>query len=179
MSQLTERYATALFELAVQESAVPLYQKQIKELIEIFSGNESLQSFFDAVQISPTEKKDLLTKAFKGKIEPLLFNFLNLLVDKKRINHAVEIMKEFNSMCNRELNIQEGFVYSARSLSDEQIRQLEATLSQKNNMNVELHNLIDERLISGIKVVINNQIIDLSMKNRIESMKNELLKESR
>lgn len=179
MSQLTERYATALFDLALQDEAVPLYQKQTKELIKIFSENASLQSFFGAVQISSAEKKELLAKALKGKIEPMLFNFLSLLVDKKRINHAVEIMKEFNSMCNQELNIQEGIVYSARSLNEEQIKQLETALSEKKNRNVELHNLIDERLISGIKVVIDNQVIDLSMKNRIESMKNELLKESR
>lgn len=179
MSQLTERYATALFELVLQEKAVPLYQAQSKVIVEVFSVNASLRSFFDAVQITAEEKKELLAKAFKGKIEPLLFNFLNLLVDKKRINHAVEILKEFNTMCNRELNIQEGYVYSARALSAEQIKQLEEGLSQKNNRNVELHNLIDERLISGIKIVIDNQIVDLSMKNRIESLKNELLKESR
>ncbi len=179
MSQLTERYATALFELALQENALPLYQCQIKELIGIFTENNSIQSFFAAVQISTDEKKELLTKAFKGKIEPMIFNFLNLLVDKKRISHVVEIMKEFNTLCNRELNIREGIVYSARPLTQDQIGQLEQTLCENKNQKIELQNLIDERLISGIKVAMENQVIDLSMKNRIESLKNELLKESR
>lgn len=179
MSQLAERYAQALFELAKQEDAVVEYQMEVKQLIKIFDGNKQLQGFFNAVDITSVEKKELLEKAFKGKIKKMTYNFLNLLVDKKRMSHVTEILKTFNSLCNEERNVEEGIVYSARVLTEEQVERLEKALEAKLNKSVELSNLIDERLISGVKVIVGNQIIDVSMKNRIESLKYELLKESR
>lgn len=179
MSRLAERYAAALFELAQQEDALKVYQQQCRELITIFEHEQMIRSFFAAVQIPTDEKKDFLAVAFKGKIEGMLFNFLNLLVDKKRISHVTEILKEFNTMCNDAQNIREGVVYSARPLEQKQLRQLEEAMGKKLNKEVELHNVIDQRLISGVKIAVDNQVVDVSMKNRIESLKSELLKESR
>jgi len=52
-------------------------------------------------------------------------------------------------------------------------------MAKRQEQNLELTNRVDPRLISGIKVVIGNEVIDGSMKSKIESLKSELLKESR
>ena len=59
------------------------------------------------------------------------------------------------------------------------VARIEQAMAKRQGQNLELTNRVDPRLISGIKVVIGNEVIDGSMKSKIESLKSELLKESR
>ncbi|MFR5600164.1 MAG: F0F1 ATP synthase subunit delta, partial [Holdemania filiformis] len=61
----------------------------------------------------------------------------------------------------------------------EDVARIEQAMAKRQGQNLELTNRVDPRLISGIKVVIGNEVIDGSMKSKIESLKSELLKESR
>ena len=109
----------------------------------------------------------------------MLVHFLDLLIDKKRTKHTVEILRQFISLENAERGVAEGVVYSARKLAKEDVARIEQAMAKRQEQNLELTNRVDPRLISGIKVVIGNEVIDGSMKSKIESLKSELLKESR
>ena len=64
-------------------------------------------------------------------------------------------------------------------LAKEDMIRIAEALTQSHGQSLELTNRVDPRLISGFKVVIGNEVIDGSMKSKIESLKSELLKESR
>ena len=86
------------------------------------------------------------------------------------------ILKEFHSLCNAYHGIEEGVVYAARSLSEDQMKELEDSFKVRGR-NVELTQKLDESLISGFKIVLEDEVIDASMKSKLARMKNELLKE--
>ena len=178
-SQVAERYGQALFELAKETDGLNQWGLQARELIEVVEENPQLLDFFNAVKISTQEKKAVVDQLFKGKLETMLVHFIDLLIDKKRTKNMVEILRYFITLENEERGVREGVVYSARKLSREDIVRIEEALSERDGQKLELTNRIDPRLISGIKVVIGNEVIDGSMKSRIESLKSELLKESR
>ena len=178
-SQVAERYGEALFELAKETGALSQWGSQARELIEVVEENPQLLDFFNAVKISNQEKKEVVDRLFKGKLETMLVHFIDLLIDKKRTKNMVEILRYFITLENEDRGVREGIVYSARKLSREDVGRIEQALSERDQQKLELVNRIDPRLISGIKVVIGNEVIDGSMKSRIESLKSELLKESR
>lgn len=177
MNLLAERYGTALFELASENSKIDEWQKQGK-LIQA-SLTEDLYKFFNSNQITNEEKKNVLKTCFSSHIDSMMMDFLCLLVDKHRFNGVALILTCFNTLCNESKNIKEGLVYSARPLTSEQIQQIEDGLKLRLKANCELVNKIDERLISGFRVVIDNEVVDASMKNSLEMLKNELIKGTR
>lgn len=177
MSQLTERYAVALFELAQENDCVISWQSQAKLVIN--SIPEDSERFFQSILVSRDEKKEVLQKGFSKSVDDLLMNFLCLLVDKGRFHYVKGILNNFNSLCNQSRNIEEGILYTARPYEASQIEEIEKALSQQRGKVCELKNKIDQRLISGFKIMIENEVIDSSMQNSIHSLKRELLKETR
>ncbi len=177
MSQLAERYAVALFELAEENDKVISWQEQTKLIRQ--SLTRDMDSFFSSYVISSEEKKEVLTQAFSTRVDSMVMNFLYLLIDKGRFSCVVDILISFNTLCNNKRKIKEGILYTARLFSKEQISEIEKVVSKKMGAQCELMNKIDQRLISGFKVMIENEVIDSSMKSNIESLKRELLKETR
>ena len=94
------------------------------------------------------------------------------------IHKFKEIVKEITKLLNEELDIDEGFVYSTAELSKEQISKIEKAVGKKLGHEVELKNLVDERLIGGVRVVIHDHVFDGSIKYKLETLK-ENLKERR
>ncbi len=172
MNEIASNYAEALASLAKEKNSVEVFKKEIDAVYEAFNNVDNLKVFFKSVKISKEEKKKLLEDSFKGKINPLVMNFLKVLVDKGRIEMYEDIFKEFHTLANKELGINEGVVESARPLSKEQITKLEKAVG----LNVELKPRINTNLISGFRIVMENRIIDNSMREKIDNL-SSLLKE--
>lgn len=179
MNQVVERYAKGLFELALECNKIESWQQEVQSLIAIFEQIPHCTSFFTSTQIEKEDKKQLIHSTLEGKIDPLILNFFYLLVDKKRMGRVTEILVSFNSLCNQHRNILEGNIFSARMLTQSQILELEEACSKQKGSKVQLRNKIDPRLISGVRIVLGNEVIDSSMKARLSAMKQQLLKESR
>jgi len=177
MSKVADRYAEALYEVAKKENKLLEYVKQAKLVLN--SYDVSWKAFFNAAKVTKTEKKEVLTKGYEKSVDRYFLNFMYILVDKKRINLIEEIMQKFIGECNEELNIKLAYVYSPRKILDQQTELIKKGLEEKYKSQIEIIERIDETLISGIKVVVDNQVIDSSMKARINNLKIDLLKEVR
>lgn len=173
------RYAQGLFDLALERQKTDNWQKQMRLVKKVFKQDESFKSFFMNYQISKDDKKVVLRQAFGASIDKEVLNFLCLLVDKHRLKEIVMIAKNFNTLCNEAKGIKEGIVYSTFELKEEDVKRLENALSTKLQAQVELENQIDDKLISGIKVVIDDMVMDDSMRYKIDTLKETLLKDVR
>lgn len=179
MSQLDFRYATALFELAKETDSIDAWQGQMQSIRSVFVQNKDYISFFGHYRIANSSKKEVLRNVFQDKVDKNVLNFLLLLVDKKRIKHILGIATSFHSICNASKNIKQGIVYSVKELDINDKAKIEETVGKSLNCTVDLTNQIDRSLITGVKVVVEDQVIDGSLRNRMNSLKSELLKESR
>ena len=175
MNAVSKVYAEALFSLAVQTEKVETLQKDIQVISESFKQVEGIKGFLSSVKITKEEKKRVLRECFKDSVDEYAYNFLCVLIDKRRIVLYKSIFHEFYIMCNEYLGIKEGVVESVRPLDKEQISKLEESLS-KDGVRVVLKNKINDSLISGFKVIFDDQVIDNSMKNRINKMNEKLLR---
>ncbi len=179
MDSIAARYAGALFELALENKAVVVFQKEMKEVQTIIEENDDLINFFAHYNIDVQAKKELLAKVFKDRLSVFTFNFLGLLIDKKRIGDLMRICREFNALANQHQGIQEGVVYSTIRLDASLMTSIKARIEKETNFKIELTNKIDETLIGGFKVIIKDTVYDNSLKNKIDSLKYELLEGKR
>lgn len=178
-SEAAERYAGGLFALAKENHTVEEKKKQAEELEKALEENDDLLLFLRAVKITPEEKKQAIDNMFQDVLDHDFRSFLKLLVDKDRTYYLKEILTCFEDLCNDMLGYQKAEVISARPLSEEDLQRIQNTLEKSTGKKIILRNTIEPSLIAGIKVKVGSKITDISMKSRIDQMKEALLKGGR
>jgi F-type H+-transporting ATPase subunit delta len=178
MIKVASRYAVALFDLALEQNQLDSYQQQLAWINDVFIDS-TVFKFFTSVKVNNSKKKEVLQSIIKEHVDAYLVNFLFILIDKRRMSLIRTIAKEFHSLCNVHKNIQEGIVYSIRKLAEDEINDIEKAVSEKLESKVELKNYINPRLLSGVRVVIGDTVIDGSLQAKMAQLKQQLLKENR
>ena len=170
MSVVASRYAEAFFSLSLGKNVVLENKEELKKVKDIFADIDNLKLFFLSEQIDKKSKKELISNSLKNVVSKDTLNLLLLLVDKKRISMYEEIINEYIHLANDNLNIKEGIIESVRPLDQNKINELEDALS-KDGQKVELTQKINKSLISGFKIKFDNYVIDASMKEKIDNLK--------
>lgn len=173
MSLVANRYAEGLFSLGLDKNKVEDYKNDLNSVLSVFNDVDNIKTFFISEKVNKSEKKEIIKKAFENKLNKDVLNFLYLLVDKGRIGQYEDIITEYRKMANNELGIKEGIIEVPRPLPNEKIQELEKALS-KDSLKVELKQRINKSLISGFKITFDNQVIDASMKDKIDKLYNTL-----
>lgn len=171
MDSVASRYAIALLSIAKEENKIKEYVLEVENLVEVFEKNKDLVLLLKDHGLSKDEKKETISLCFEGKINEFILNLLYVLVDNKRGGYILDVCNEFVRIGLNELNIKRGIVYSTIKLTKTQLKGMESKISKMLNANVTLRNVIDENLLGGFKVQVEDYILDDSMKNRLEKLK--------
>ena len=174
MSNLGSRYASALLSIALDENKNAEYREYIKAIYSLIEEDNSLIRLLDSKDISKDDKKVIIDKVFVSCPYDSIKNFFKVIIDNSRALYLKDILKDFISLSNAKDNISEGYIYSAQKLSKEQIASISKAISKKIEKQVFLKPRIDEDLIGGFKVVINDYVFDATIKNQVEELKNSL-----
>lgn len=178
MESLASKYAYAIVSIAKEENKCEEYKNALIMLLDVFRNEIETAKFLESYFISNEEKYKVIDESLRSINLPNFTNFIKLLTEKHLISKYKDIVKEAIVLLNESLNIDDGFVYSTSKLSEEKMNEIELVISKKLNQKVELKNIIDPRLIGGIKVVVHDHVFDGSIKHKIENLK-ENLKERR
>lgn len=174
MKKVASKYASALFELALEQKLESRFIEDIHFIKDIISTHPELIDVLSRIQFSKEQKKELVNDVFKPYVHSFTLNLLYLLIDKNRgmiLNHFVN---EYLHLHNEHFNIVEAIAYSVNPLTKEEIKELEDSLSLKQKQTVSIINRIDPTLISGIKICFEDKVIDGSMKSRIQNLRSVL-----
>lgn len=175
MDIISKRYAESLFDLAKEEQAIAAYQKDMLKVQEIFH-DENIIQFFSHVALQDQDKMCVMQKCMEGQVSTYVYNFLLLLIKKRRIKYIISICRCFEALCNEYFGIKVGKLWSAYQLTDEEIHKIENALSQKLSQTIQLRLIVDSSLIGGVKVEIDNHVYDGSLSYKLESLRQELLR---
>lgn len=175
-SEVAERYAQGLFELARETGTVQEKKEQADLILEAFDSNPDLAVFLRAVKVTRNEKKDVIEQVFSRAADRDTVNFIKLLIDKGRIGYFREIISEFIRLADNELGLGRAVVESARRLNPEDLERIRKALEKKTGRKITIAEKINPDLIAGIKVTVGNNVTDITMRTKINSMKEALLK---
>ena len=175
MEKVSSHYGLALYSLAVDLDKVSEYQLEVKELSRIFKENEDFIMVLGSSFLPIEERQEILRKTLVG-VSDNVMAFIMVIMDNNRINEILDIFDSFNSYCNEYRGVSEGLIYSAFTLDQKVIDQIQTKMEKIERNKVELKNIIDPTLIGGVKIVIHDHVYDGSIKHHIENMKTDLLK---
>ena len=172
-----KRYSKALMEMALDANAKHTeVQKELGFILNTVNENRDLKEFIQNPVISKKDKKEVLDKIFNGKVSASLLNFLFLLCENNRLNILDDIFSSFVLEINKMENTVDAIITSAVPLDDAQKERLISKLqnkikTDKGNIKVNPEFQIDEAILGGIVVKINDTVIDLSSRKKFENLR--------
>lgn len=174
MDSVASRYAIALLSIAREENKIKEYNAEVEQLIDLFKANPDLTRILKDYGLSSKEKKETIDLLFKGKIQEYIHNLMYVVIDNKRGSELLSIFEEFNRIALKEMNIRRGVVYSTIALTKQEMVDLEKKVSKILKAQVTLQNQLDASLFGGFKIQVEDYILDNSMKNRLNQLKETL-----
>ncbi|UCD95190.1 MAG: ATP synthase F1 subunit delta [Candidatus Zixiibacteriota bacterium] len=174
--QVAKKYSAALFELAREKDLIDIAWDQFNSLAEFLRKDEAFLDFMEAPQISEQNKMALVKKVFESRLERPFYDFLLVLVRKRRIRFLPEIVEYFDNLVREDKGIARATCISATSISEAERKEIIAGLERKTSLRIELEERVDESLIGGMVVMVREQIIDGSIRHGLDLLRNRLLK---
>jgi F-type H+-transporting ATPase subunit delta len=170
-ASLSGRYATALFELARDSKSLP----QVEASLATVSQALTESADFKALTSSPLIARGAAAKAVSAvakvwQLDTTTANFLGVLADNRRLNQLPAIIRAFRDLAARQRGEIAAEVVSAHPLSKTQIDSLKAQLRTRTGRDVTVDLSVDPSLLGGLVVKIGSQMIDSSIRTRLNSL---------
>ena len=176
MTQTNKEYASALFSLATENNSVDQYEKSLLEIENIFTENPDYIKVLESPAIPLSERISFIDNAFEGTYTEYIVSFIKVLCENGHIEEICNCTDAFCDLVRIYKNRTIATVYYVEPLTDKQKTVLVEKLQKISGKIIEPEFIKDESLIGGIKVQIDDKIIDGSIKNRLNKAKGEMNK---
>lgn len=170
------RYAGALLASAKGGGVLTGVAESFAGVLQVLEANRDLKVFLYSPQVRTEEKKELLEKVFGGRIEPVLLHFIDLLIDKKRIENVADIGEEFADQVEADQGVVRARVVTAVDLSADLADALKQRLATMTGARIILEKKIDPAVIGGVCVTMGDRILDGTVRTNLDLLKKKLEK---
>jgi F-type H+-transporting ATPase subunit delta len=174
--QAAFNYAKAILELAEEQHIeLTAFQKELKDVAQIVQDNEAFRLYLADPGIGVIERDEKLRHIFQGKVMPLVSDLLRLLNERGRLSMLLDIVGAFGELLEQKLGKVEVDVTTAKPLSPAQMEQVRKRISQALNRDAVTHQYVDESIIGGLLIRVEDRLIDASVRHQLAAMKEKLL----
>ena len=176
MAAVSSRYARAFADVVSHlKLDPPQVMQQLRALLEIFDSSPALRSVWDNPAI-PAEQKRRVLDALVARLnlsKPVR-NFGAVLIDHRRMGQLADIVGQVEAELDQRMGLAQAEISSARELSADERRALEAQVALLTGKAVRAHYSTDGSLLGGAVVRIGSTIYDGSVRGQLHRMKEEL-----
>ncbi len=171
---IARRYAAALFATANSRSLVDKVEADLKAIVELLGQNRALRAFMHSPQVLEERRREMLHKALGERVDKLVLHFLLLLIKKSRFDHLDEIAVAFSALADEHRGVVRSRVTTVIELSPEMQERLQQRLAAITGKQVVLACDVEPALIGGVKVVLDDQLLDGSVSRALERLHEDL-----
>ena len=172
LATIARPYAEALFKATAGSDREAL-KAQMADLATV-AGNPDLRQVADNPKVSPIQVFDLIAGVALQKglaFDTKIGNLLRTVVDNGRLAALPEIAAQFQALVNASTGVSDATVQSAFPIEGVQLAEVVASLEQRFGRKLNAHVEIAPELIGGIRVVVGDEVLDTSVKARLEQMR--------
>jgi F-type H+-transporting ATPase subunit delta len=169
LATIARPYAEALFKAGGGADVAA----QVVALAEV-SSDPSLQHFADSPKVNPQLVFNVVSDVLARKsiiLLPALENLLRAVLDNGRLAALPEMAAQYQALVNAQSGVSDAVVHSAFPIDDSQLTDLVASLEKRFGRKLQARVEIDPGLIGGIRAVVGDEVLDTSVKARLEQMK--------
>lgn len=170
-ASLAGRYASALFDLAVEQKQVTAVEGDLDRLGEALAASPELKALIADPELSraQTEGAILALADYLGTA-PLTKSFLGVLAQNRRLSALPGMIRAFRAIAAAQRGEVTAEVTSAHPLDDAQLSALTRRLTAREGRDVKLKTEVDPSILGGLIVKIGSRQIDGSIRTRLNSL---------
>jgi F-type H+-transporting ATPase subunit delta len=167
------RYASALFELALEEKALDAVKTDLEKFDALMAGSPELERLVRSPVFSADDKLKALSAILdKAGIKGLAANFLRVLTTNRRLFAVRDVVRGYRALVARHRGEVTAQVTVAEKMSDKNLEALKDALKSKTaGKNIDLDVKIDPSIIGGLIVKVGSQMVDSSLRTKLNSIK--------
>lgn len=173
-NKLTNTYSGSLYESALSLNILGDVAKDAAGLIGLISESKELNIVLSSPVISRFKKDDIINALFKGKVNNLTLNFIHLVIKNRRESFLKEILKAFLELKDAKEGIIKPVYTTAIELKDDEKSRLKKEIDSLTGKNSRPVFEVNQELIGGFTINIDDSIIDGSVKRQLELMRKSL-----
>jgi len=167
-------YAQAVFNVARAENMVDRVEDELRQLKDEITNNLELKKNLTDPSIENYEKIKVMLEILGDGGSKAIKSFAAMMVILDAIDSFEQTYKDFVELTNclkRQVSIE---VISVIALDKEIINEIKESVDKKTGLDVRIKNVLDKDIIGGIVIKIGDKVIDLSIKDKLEDLKNKL-----
>ena len=169
LATLARPYAEALFQVA-QKGDLKQAREQLDAMAAV-AANAQLRQFADAPKSGAAQVFEVITSVVKAPLSDASKNLLRTVIDNGRLSVLPEIATQFHVLVNERSGVSDAVVYSAFAIEPAQLADVIASLEKRFKRKLNATVQVQPDLIGGIRVVVGDEVLDTSVKARLEQMK--------
>jgi F-type H+-transporting ATPase subunit delta len=171
-SGVAGRYATALFELALEQRALDQVAADLDRFNQALDASADLVRLVKSPVFSAEEQGRALDAVLASlKIEGLTRNFLLLAAKNRRLFAASDMIRAFRAMLARHRGETSATVTAAAKLTESQLTALKQALKAALGKEVMIEERVDPALLGGLVVKVGSRMVDTSLRTKLNSLK--------
>jgi F-type H+-transporting ATPase subunit delta len=175
LSALTDRYAAALADVAVERRAGDAIRNDLSAFVDLFNQSPELREALDSPVVDNETKHRVIAElCAKMGLNEAVRNFIYVVVDHGRLHLLQEIIPAFRTELNDRLGIADAEVTSAHPLSDADKKQLVAVLEKRTGKKIDARFSQDAALVGGAVVRVGSTIYDGSVREQLNRLREQL-----
>jgi F-type H+-transporting ATPase subunit delta len=170
-SEIAEPYAQALLSVAQSNGLLDRFSEDIRSLLGTLEESPDLRDFIGNPVIKEEAKKSVLSQILGSEVHPFLANFIQLLIDKRRIQFLEPVGQQFLALARGITNTVLAEVSSATELNDAQRQTVIDKVKTLTGANVvELKTSVKPDLIGGVVIKVGSQVFDASVRGQLSRL---------
>jgi F-type H+-transporting ATPase subunit delta len=172
VSGMARRYATALFELALETNAVDQVQSELKAFEALVASSPDLARLVRSPAFSAEEQARALSAVLeKAGLTGTAANFLRVVASNRRLFAVLDMIRAFNALVARHKGEVTAQVTVAEQLNDARMNEIRDALEAVTGKDVKLDLTVDPSIIGGLKVKVGSRMVDASLRTKLNSIK--------
>lgn len=168
VATIARPYAEALFQSSKNDLDGTT---QWLDALAAVAGNHQLLQFADNPKVDSQQVFDVVADVARVQLPPAGRNFLRAVIENGRLSVLPEVAHQFREMKNAQSGSSDATVYSAFPIAAGQLGSVAQALEKRFGRKLNVTVQEDPSLIGGIRVVVGDEVLDTSVKARLEQMK--------
>ncbi len=174
-SKISVRYAKALLSLGKEQNILPRIREDILVLNESILTIPEFKDFLVNPVTRTSQKLKVINNTFKNDFHPVVNSFLALIIKNRREAYLASISRVFLDLFKKDMGIKSAVLITSKTIDNKLRDTVISYITKKLDINIELSEKVNEKLIGGFILRIEDQQIDASVLNNLSKIRKELL----
>ena len=170
-----DKTAKVLFSVFKENNAVQLGSEVLNILSKISNDSQKFKQFLSTKRIELNTKKEILSNIFSDTLNQSQLDLIFCLLDNVDFKYLELINKRYQKLMLDSTGHVNITAVTTNQLNESDLSDLETNIKAKLNNDISINNIVDSKILGGIKLKVGNTLIDGSLSTKLEKLKQSMI----